>query len=114
MVTKTTNKKETKTTTGKETKTVKPYFDKTAYVFEYPVKDVLEAVNEKLDNDNLNEYNLNMFGFLLTELNEYSANGIETIMLNSQESAATGLYNKRSVAAKKAAETRKIRGATKK
>lgn len=109
-----TTKKELKTTSGKDIKTVKPYFDKTAYVFEYPVKDVLEAVNEKLDSENLNDYNLNMFGFLLTELNEYASNGIDTIMLNSQESAATGLYNKRSVAAKKAAETRKTKGATKK
>lgn len=84
----------------------KPKFDKTNYCFEYNTKQVLDAVNKKLDEDNLTNYHLNVLGFLLTECEHYLKNDIDNIPLNAAESATTGLFNKRSVAAKKAAATR--------
>ena len=89
---------------GEEKKqiTTKPFFDKTNYVFDYPIEDVYNFVNKTLDT----------CGFLLTELDYYKANGISIIALNAIESASIGAYNKRSVSAKKAAETRKKTTAT--
>ena len=84
----------------------KPKFDKTNYCFEYRTQQVLDAINKKLDEDNLTSYHLDVLGFLLTECEHYLKNGIDNIMLNAAESATTGLFNKRSVAAKKAAATR--------
>ena len=84
----------------------KPKFDKTNYCFDYKTQQVLDTVNKKLDEDNLTNYHLNVLGFLLTECEHYLKNGVDTIMLNAAESATTGLFNKRSVAAKKAAATR--------
>ena len=84
----------------------KPKFDKTNYCFEYKTQQVLDAVNKKLDEDNLTNYHLDVLGFLLTECEHYLKNGNDNIMLNAVESATTGLFNKRSVAAKKAAATR--------
>ena len=84
----------------------KPKFDKTNYCFEYKTQQVLDAVNKKLDEDNLTNYHLNVLGFLLTECEHYLKNDVNNIMLNAAESATTGLFNKRSVAAKKAAATR--------
>ena len=84
----------------------KPKFDKTNYCFEYKMQQVLDAVTKKLDEDNLTSYHLDVLGFLLTECEHYLKNGIDNIMLNAAESATTGLFNKRSVAAKKAAATR--------
>lgn len=85
----------------------KPFFDKTNYVFEYPIEDVYNFVNKTLDKEDLNTHTLDVCGFLLTELDYYKANGINMIALNAIESASIGAYNKRSVGAKKAAETRK-------
>ena len=84
----------------------KPKFDKTNYCFEYKTQQVLDTVNKKLDEDNLTNYHLDVLGFLLTECEHYLKNGVDSIMLNAAESATTGLFNKRSVAAKKAAATR--------
>ena len=84
----------------------KPKFDKTNYCFEYRTQQVLDAINKKLDEDNLTNYHLDVLGFLLTECEHYLKNNIDSIMLNAAESATTGLFNKRSVAAKKAAATR--------
>ena len=84
----------------------KPKFDKTNYYFEYKTQQVLDAINKKLDEDNLTSYHLDVLGFLLTECEHYLKNDIDSIMLNAAESATTGLFNKRSVAAKKAAATR--------
>ena len=84
----------------------KPKFDKTNYCFEYKTQQVLDTVNKKLDEDNLTNYHLDVLGFLLTECEHYLKNGVDNIMLNAAESATTGLFNKRSVAAKKAAATR--------
>ena len=84
----------------------KPKFDKTNYCFEYKTQQVLDAINKKLDEDNLTNYHLDVLGFLLTECEHYLKNNIDNIMLNAAESATTGLFNKRSVAAKKAAATR--------
>ena len=84
----------------------KPKFDKTNYCFEYKTQQVLDAVNKKLNEDNLTNYHLDVLGFLLTECEHYLKNNIDSIMLNAAESATTGLFNKRSVAAKKAAATR--------
>ena len=84
----------------------KPKFDKTNYCFGYKTQQVLDAVNKKLDEDNLTNYHLDVLGFLLTECEHYLKNNIDSIMLNAAESATTGLFNKRSVAAKKAAATR--------
>ena len=84
----------------------KPKFDKTNYCFEYKTQQVLDAINKKLDEDNLTNYHLDLLGFLLTECEHYLKNNIDNIMLNAAESATTGLFNKRSVAAKKAAATR--------
>ena len=84
----------------------KPKFDKTNYCFEYRIRQVLDAVNKKLNEDNLTNYHLEVLGFLLTECEHYLKNGNDNIMLNAAESATTGLFNKRSVAAKKAAATR--------
>ena len=88
------------------TSQTKPEFDKTNYCFEYKTQQVLDAVNKKLDEDNLTSYHLDVLGFLLTECEHYLKNNIDSIMLNAAESATTGLFNKRSVAAKKAAATR--------
>lgn len=85
----------------------KPFFDKTNYVFEYSVEDVYNFVNKTLDKEDLNNHTLDVCGFLLTELDYYKANEINMIALNAIESASIGAYNKRSVSAKKAAETRK-------
>ena len=87
--------------------TTKPFFDKTNYVFDYPIEDVYNFVNKTLDKEDLNNHTLDVCGFLLTELDYYKANGINMIALNAIESASIGAYNKRSVSAKKAAETRK-------
>ena len=87
----------------------KPKFDKTNYCFEYKTQQVLDAINKKLDEDNLTNYHLDVLGFLLTECEHYLKNNIDSIMLNAAESATTGLFNKRSVAAKKAAATRQIK-----
>ena len=87
--------------------TTKPFFDKTNYVFDYPIEDVYNFVNKTLDKEDLNNYTLDTCGFLLTELDYYKANGISIIALNAIESASIGAHNKRSVSAKKAAETRK-------
>ena len=84
----------------------KPKFDKTNYCFEYRTQQVLDAINKKLDEDILTSYHLDVLGFLLTECEHYLKNSIDNIMLNAAESATTGLFNKRSVAAKKAAATR--------
>ena len=84
----------------------KPKFDKTNYCFGYKTQQVLDAINKKLDEDNLTNYHLDVLGFLLTECEHYLKNNIDNIMLNAAESATTGLFNKRSVAAKKAAATR--------
>ena len=84
----------------------KPKFDKTNYCFDYKTQQVLDTVNKKLDEDNLTNYHLDVLGFLLTECEHYLKNGNDNIMLNAVESATTGLFNKRSVAAKKAAATR--------
>ena len=84
----------------------KPKFDKTNYCFEYKTQQVLDAINKKLDEDNLTSYHIDVLGFLLTECEHYLKNNIDSIMLNAAESATTGLFNKRSVAAKKAATTR--------
>ena len=92
---------------GEEKKQIKPFFDKTNYVFEYSVEDVYNFVNKMLDKEDLNNHTLDTCGFLLTELDYYKANGINMIALNAIESASIGAYNKRSVSAKKAAETRK-------
>ena len=93
---------------GEEKKqTTKPFFDKTNYVFEYPIEDVYNFVNKTLDKEDLNNHTLDVCGFLLTELDYYKTNGINMIVLNAIESAYIGAYNKRSVSAKKAAETRK-------
>ena len=92
--------------TTNNTLQAKPEFDKTNYCFEYKTQQVLDAVNKKLDEDNLTNYHLDVLGFLLTECEHYLKNGIDNIMLNAAESATTGLFNKRSVAAKKAAATR--------
>ena len=92
--------------TTNNTPQAKPKFDKTNYCFEYKTQQVLEAVNKKLDEDNLTNYHLDVLGFLLTECEHYLKNNIDSIMLNAAESATTGLFNKRSVAAKKAAATR--------
>ena len=92
--------------TTNNTSQTKPKFDKTNYCFEYKTQQVLDTVNKKLDEDNLTNYHLDVLGFLLTECEHYLKNGIDNIMLNAAESATTGLFNKRSVAAKKAAATR--------
>ena len=92
--------------TTNTTSQAKPKFDKTNYCFEYKTQQVLDAVNKKLDEDNLTSYHLDVLGFLLTECEHYLKNGIDNIMLNAAESATTGLFNKRSAAAKKAAATR--------
>ena len=92
----------------------KPKFDKTNYCFEYKTQQVLDAVNKKLDEDNLTNYHLDVLGFLLTECEHYLKNGVDNIMLNAAESATTGLFNKRSVAAKKAAATRQSKTKEKK
>ena len=92
--------------TTNNTPQAKPKFDKTNYCFGYKTQQVLEAVNKKLDEDNLTNYHLDVLGFLLTECEHYLKNGNDNIMLNAAESATTGLFNKRSVAAKKAAATR--------
>lgn len=92
--------------TTNTTPQTKPKFDKTNYCFEYKTQQVLDAVNKKLDEDNLTNYHLNVLGFLLTECEHYLKNDVNNIMLNAAESATTGLFNKRSVAAKKAAATR--------
>ena len=92
--------------TTNTTSQTKPKFDKTNYCFEYKTQQVLETVNKKLDEDNLTNYHLDVLGFLLTECEHYLKNNIDSIMLNAAESATTGLFNKRSVAAKKAAATR--------
>ena len=84
----------------------KPKFDKTNYCFEYKTQQVLDAINKKLDEDNLTSYHIDVLGFLLTDCEHYLKNDIDHIMLNAAESATTGLFNKRSVAAKKAAATR--------
>ena len=84
-------------------------FDKTAYVFKYLVSDVERAINKKLDEEGLSEYSLNLLGGLLETLNQYKGSNIESILLNSIETAQCGLYNKRSEAAKKAATTRRKR-----
>lgn len=89
-------------------------FDKTNYCFDYKTQQVLDAVNKKLDEDNLTNYHLDVLGFLLTECEHYLKNGIDNIMLNAAESATTGLFNKRSVAAKKAAATRQSKTKEKK
>ena len=85
----------------------KQVFDKTNYCFSYPVTQVIDLVNKKLNEENLNEYTLDVCGFLLTQCNEYLKENQENILLNAIESATIGAYNKRSVAAKKAAEKRK-------
>ena len=92
--------------TTNTTPQTKPKFDKTNYCFEYKTQQVLDAINKKLDEDNLTNYHLDVLGFLLTECEHYLRNSIDNIMLNAAESATTGLFNKRSVAAKKAAATR--------
>ena len=92
--------------TTNTTPQTKPKFDKTNYCFEYKTQQVLDAINKKLDEDNLTNYHLDVLGFLLTECEHYLKNDIDNIMLNAAESATTGLFNKRSVAAKKAAATR--------
>ena len=92
--------------TTNTTPQTKPKFDKTNYCFEYKTQQVLDAINKKLDEDNLTNYHLDVLGFLLTECEHYLKNNIDSIMLNAAESATTGLFNKRSVAAKKAAATR--------
>ena len=92
--------------TTNNTSQAKHKFDKTNYCFEYKTQQVLDTVNKKLDEDNLTNYHLDVLGFLLTECEHYLKNGIDNIMLNAAESATTGLFNKRSVAAKKAAATR--------
>ena len=92
--------------TTNTTPQAKPKFDKTNYCFEYKTQQVLDAINKKLDEDNLTNYYLDVLGFLLTECEHYLKNNIDSIMLNAAESATTGLFNKRSVAAKKAAATR--------
>lgn len=92
----------------------KPKFDKTNYCFDYKTQQVLDAINKKLDEDNLTNYHLDVLGFLLTECEHYLKNGIDNIMLNAAESATTGLFNKRSVAAKKAAATRQSKTKEKK
>ena len=71
-------------------------------------------LTKKLDEDNLTSYHLDVLGFLLTECEHYLKNGIDNIMLNAAESATTGLFNKRSVAAKKAAATRQSKTKEKK
>ena len=93
--------------TTDQNKSTKPFFDKTNYIFEYPIEDVYNFVNKMLDKEDLNNHTLDTCGFLLTELDYYKANGISMIALNAIESASIGAYNKRSVSAKKAAETRK-------
>ena len=95
--------------TTNNTPQAKPKFDKTNYCFEYKTQQVLDAINKKLDEDNLTSYHLDVLGFLLTECEHYLKNNIDSIMLNAAESATTGLFNKRSVAAKKAAATRQIK-----
>ena len=92
--------------TTNTTPQTKPKFDKTKYCFEYKTQQVLDAINKKLDEDNLTNYHLDVLGFLLTECEHYLKNNIDSIMLNAAESATTGLFNKRSVAAKKAATTK--------
>ena len=92
---------------SEEKKQIKPFFDKTNHVFEYSVEDVYNFVNKTLDKEELNNHTLDVCGFLLAELDYYKANGINMIALNAIESASIGAYNKRSVSAKKAAETRK-------
>ena len=92
--------------TTNNTSQTKPKFDKTNYCFEYRTQQVLDAINKKLDEANLTSYHLDVLGFLLTECEHYLKNSIDNIMLNAAESATTGLFNKRSVAAKKAAATR--------
>ncbi len=92
--------------TTNTTPQTKPKFDKTNYCFEYKTQQVLDAVSKKLNEDNLTNYHLDVLGFLLTECEHYLKNDIDNIMLNAAESATTGLFNKRSVAAKKAAATR--------
>ena len=92
---------------GEEKKQIKPFFDKTNYVFEYPLDDVYNFVNKTLDKEDLNNHTTDVCGFLLTELDYYKANGINMLALNAIESASIGAYNKRSVSAKKAAEKRK-------
>ena len=92
---------------SEEKKQIKPFFDKTNYVFEYSVEDVYNFVNKTLDKEDLNNHTTDVCGFLLTELDYCKANGINMIALNAIESASIGAYSKRSVSAKKAAETRK-------
>ena len=92
--------------TTNTTPQTKPKFDKTNYCFEYKTQQVLDAINKKLDEDNLTNYHLDVLGFLLTECEHYLKNNIDIVMLNAAESATTGLFNKRSVSAKKAAATR--------
>ena len=92
---------------GEEKKQIKPFFDKTNYVFDYPIEDVYNFVNKTLDKEDLNNHTLDTCGFLLTELDYYKANGINMIALNAIESASIGAYNKRSVSAKRAVEKRK-------
>ena len=92
--------------TTNNTSQTKPKFDKTNYCFEYKTQQVLDAINKKLDEDNLTNYHLDVLGFLLTECEHYLKSNIDIVMLNAAESATTGLFNKRSVAAKKAAATR--------
>lgn len=92
---------------SEEKKQPKSTFDKTNYVFDYLIEDVYNFVNKTLDKEDLNNHTLDVCGFLLTELDYYKANGINMIALNAIESASIGVYNKRSVSAKKAAETRK-------
>jgi hypothetical protein len=42
---------------GEEKKQItKPFFDKTNYVFEYPIEDVYNFVNKTLDKEDLNNY----------------------------------------------------------
>ena len=52
--------------TTNTTPQTKPKFDKTNYCFEYKTQQVLDAINKKLDEDNLTNYHLDVLGFLLT------------------------------------------------
>lgn len=85
----------------------KPTFDKTAFCFEYPVVDVVKAINATLDAQNLDDYHLNMIGGLLTACGQYEIDGYQTIPLSASESMTIGLFNKRSAAASKREKAKK-------
>ena len=82
--------------------------DKSAYLFTTKIVDIEAAIDNTLSKGDCSEYAINLCGGLLTTIQQYVNNGFDEIKLSAAESATLGLYNKRSVSAKKVAEKRKL------